>query len=572
MKKTLIIAAAVAVPAISMAQAGVDVARMSELEMRGTARFMSMGGAFTALGGDLSTLGQNPAGIGIYRSSEVGITFDLNFQSFQASGPSMTDTHNQTRFNVNNFGYIGTMKLYNEACPTFSFGATYSRINSFDRVFKGNFRNLGGSSLSNFVAAMSNSYGAMGDGYSPYTDSNLVYGKDGYNPYQDYMPNGDFVPWMTVLSYNGLIINTRDVNSSGQISFQGLMGDDTAGSAQFDIREKGYVDEYNITFGGNVYNTLYWGLGFGITDIDYTQWAYYGEKLSNAYISARTEESIDRNESDPMWYNTRGNANFGLTNYLHSTGSGFNVKLGVILKPINEFRLGIAVHTPTWYSMTDSYWGAIDYDMIPESGSLADNGEHLSRETGSALTDDSYDNFHDYHMRTPWRIMVGAAGVIGGRGIISADYEYRGTNMQISDVNNNEYIGVTDQIKTYYKGVNIFRVGAEYRVTPQISVRAGYSFESSPVKQWVANNGENIQFAGTLPSYSFNKSTQYITAGLGYRSGGFSIDLAYVNKHRESTWHAFSPIVAEGTIIEGSPEATVKSNYNQLVLSVGYKF
>ena len=86
--------------------------------------------------------------------------------------------------------------------------------------------------------------------------------------------------------------------------------------------------------------------------------------------------------------------------------------------------------------------------------------------------------------------MVGAAGVIGGKAIISADYEYRGSNMQLSDVNNNEYVDVSDEIKTYYKGVNIFRVGAEYRVTPQLSLRAGYSYESSPVKQWVANDGE----------------------------------------------------------------------------------
>lgn len=570
MKKSLVIAAAVAVPAISMAQAGVDVARMSELEMRGTARFMSMGGAFTALGGDLSTLGQNPAGIGIYRSSEVGITFDLNFQSFQASAPSMTDTHNQTKFNVNNFGYIGTVKLYNEACPTFSFGATYSRINSFDRVFKGNIHNLGGASLSNYVAAFTNSLNPMGDGYSPYTTGDLLWGTN-YNPYIDDSSNGSgiYAPWMSVLAYNGMIMSDGGgTNSKGQVSFQGLMGDGTTGSANFDVREKGYVDEYNITFGGNIYNTLYWGLGFGITDIDYTQWTYYGENLRNAYIEARREGGAD-NE----WYGgVRGAANYGLTNYLHSSGSGFNVKLGVILKPINEFRLGIAVHTPTWYSMTDSYWGAIDYRYTPNVDQVSPAGDAYTSESGSELTNDSYDNFNDYHMRTPWRIMVGAAGVIGGRAIISADYEYRGTNMQISDVNNNEYPDVTDQVKTYYKGVNIVRVGAEYRVTPQISVRAGYSYESSPVKQWVANNGENIQFAGTLPSYSFNKSTQYITAGLGYRSGGFSIDLAYVNKHRESTWHAFSPIVAEGALIEGSPEATVKSNYNQVVLSLGYKF
>lgn len=560
MKKSLFIAAAAAVPAIAMAQAGVDVAHLSELGMRGTARFMSMGGAFTALGGDLSTLGQNPAGIGIYRSSEVGITLDLNFQSFQASAPSMTDTHNQTRFNVNNFGYIGTMKLYSEATPTFSFGASYSRINSFDRVFKGNFNNLGGSSLSNYVAAFTNSLNPMGDGYSPYRDVDLIWGSN-YNPY-------DNAPWMSVLAYNSLIINNGQENSNGQISFQGLMGDGTTGSANFDIREKGHVDEYNITFGGNIYNTLYWGLGFGITDVDYTQWSYYGERLSNAYLSVRTDEG----PKDLYYKDVPGTASYGLTNYLHSSGSGFNVKFGLILKPINEFRIGIAVHTPTWYSMTDTYWGAIDYNMLPNNGLLAPNGEHYKNEADNVVANDSYDNFHDYHLRTPWRIMVGAAGVIGGKAIISADYEYRGTNMQLSDVNNNEYVDVSDEIKTYYTGVNIFRVGAEYRVTPQLSLRAGYSYESSPVKQWVANDGENIQFAGTIPSYSFNKATQYITAGLGYRVGSFAIDLAYVNKHRESTWHAYSPIVAEGTVVMDSPQATVKSNYNQLVLSLGYKF
>ncbi|WP_279168130.1 OmpP1/FadL family transporter [Muribaculum intestinale] len=560
MKKSLFIAAAAAVPAIAMAQAGVDVAHLSELGMRGTARFMSMGGAFTALGGDLSTLGQNPAGIGIYRSSEVGITLDLNFQSFQASAPSMTDTHNQTRFNVNNFGYIGTMKLYSEATPTFSFGASYSRINSFDRVFKGNFNNLGGSSLSNYVAAFTNSLNPMGDGYSPYRDVDLIWGSN-YNPY-------DNAPWMSVLAYNSLIINNGQENSNGQISFQGLMGDGTTGSANFDIREKGHVDEYNITFGGNIYNTLYWGLGFGITDVDYTQWSYYGERLSNAYLSVRTDEG----PKDLYYKDVPGTASYGLTNYLHSSGSGFNVKFGLILKPINEFRIGIAVHTPTWYSMTDTYWGAIDYNMLPDNGLLAPNGEHYKNETDNVVANDSYDNFHDYHLRTPWRIMVGAAGVIGGKAIISADYEYRGANMQLSDVNNNEYVDVSDEIKTYYKGVNIFRVGAEYRVTTQLSLRAGYSYESSPVKQWVANDGENIQFAGTIPSYSFNKATQYITAGLGYRVGRFAIDLAYVNKHRESTWHAYSPIVAEGTVVMDSPQATVKSNYNQLVLSLGYKF
>ncbi len=41
---------------------------------------MGMGGAFGALGGDLSTLSQNPAGIGVYRSNELGFTLDLDVQ------------------------------------------------------------------------------------------------------------------------------------------------------------------------------------------------------------------------------------------------------------------------------------------------------------------------------------------------------------------------------------------------------------------------------------------------------------------------------------------------------------
>ena len=97
-------------------------------------------------------------------------------------------------------------------------------------------------------------------------------------------------------------------------------------------------------------------------------------------------------------------------------------------------------------------------------------------------------------------------------------------------------------------------------------------YKRQGVKQQAANDGLNIWTAGTLPSYTFDNNTQYITAGLGYRVGGFYADLAYVNHHRESTWHAFSPIVVQETIDQGSPAAKVSDNRNQVVLSLGYKF
>ena len=61
MKKVYVSILAAAIPAIGLAQSAVDAYTLGTNEMRGTARFMSMGGAFTALGGDLSSLNQNPA-------------------------------------------------------------------------------------------------------------------------------------------------------------------------------------------------------------------------------------------------------------------------------------------------------------------------------------------------------------------------------------------------------------------------------------------------------------------------------------------------------------------------------
>lgn len=546
-------AALLLLPGISQAQSAVDLYNMSRSDLRGTARFMSMGGAFTALGGDLSSLNQNPAGIGIYRSSELGLTLNLDFQSSSATAQGHKTDESQTKFNFNNFGYIGTMPLSSTGLQSISWGATYSRAVSFDRISSGRISNLHGASLSNYIAAMSNA-----GGYSP---DDLLYGNN-YNPYL--ADNGP--GWLDILGFQSYV--TNDVyGTDGQFGgFQGLMGDNTTGSAWFKTREKGYVDEYSFNIGGNVSDMFYWGVGIGVTDIDYKSFTQYGENLDNAYITAQ-RIAPDQN-GDDVYEITDGTADYALTNHLHSSGSGFNFKFGVIVKPINELRIGLAVHTPTWYQMTDTYWGAMDYNYMP-----SDNSIYKSSLSGYVLTDEGYTGSFDYNMRTPWRMMVGIAGVIGKQGILSADYEYRGTNtMQASDVDGYVFDGVKSDVKTYYKGTHIFRLGGELRVTPQLSLRVGYSYETSPVKKQAENDGEFIWTAGTNPSYTFDQHTQYVTAGLGYRFSSFYIDCAYVNKQREATYHAFTPLIVGGTVVEGSPSAKIKDNNNQIVLSFGYKF
>lgn len=552
-------AATLLLPAVSQAQSAVDLYNMCRPDLRGTARFMSMGGAFTALGGDLSSLNQNPAGIGIYRSSELGLTLNLDFQSSSATAQGNKTEENQTKFSFNNFGYVGTMPLNSTGLQSISWGATYSRVASFDRINSGRIGNLGGASLSNYIAAMSNAGGYYPDSQAP---DGLLFG-DNYNPYLDGKAG-----WLDILAFQGYVTNdTYSTDGSGDFNgFQGLMGEGTTGSAWFKTREKGYVDEYSFNIGGNVSDVVYWGVGIGVTDMDYKALTQYGENLDNAYITAK-RIAPDQN-GDEVYEITNGTADYALTSHLHSSGSGFNFKFGVIVKPINELRLGFAVHTPTWYQMTDTYWGAIDYNYMP-----SDNSTYASSLNGSVITDEGYTASFDYNMRSPWRMMFGIAGVIGKQGLISADYEYRGNNvMQASDVDGYTYEDVKSDVKTYYKGTHIFRLGGELRVTPQLSLRVGYSYETSPVKKQAENGGEFIWTSGTNPSYSFDRHTQYVTAGLGYRFSSFYVDLAYVNKQRETTYHAFTPLIENGSTLQGSPSASIKDNNNQVVLSFGYKF
>lgn len=549
-------AATLLLPAVSQAQSAVDLYNMNRPDLRGTARFMSMGGAFTALGGDLSSLNQNPAGIGIYRSSELGLTLNLDFQSSSATAQGNKTEENQTKFSFNNFGYVGTMPLNSTGLQSISWGATYSRVASFDRINSGRIGNLAGASLSNYIAAMSNAGGYYPDPQAP---DGLLFG-DNYNPYLD----GN-AGWLDILAFQGYVTNDT-YSSDGFSGFQGLMGEGTTGSAWFKTREKGYVDEYSFNIGGNVSDVVYWGVGIGVTDMDYKALTQYGENLDNAYITAK-RIAPDQN-GDEVYELTNGTADYALTSHLHSSGSGFNFKFGVIVKPINELRLGFAVHTPTWYQMTDTYWGAIDYNYMP-----SDNSIYTSSLNGNVITDEGYTGSFDYNMRSPWRMMFGIAGVIGKQGLISADYEYRGNNvMQSSDVDGYTYEDVKSDVKTYYKGTHIFRLGGELRVTPQLSLRVGYSYETSPVKKQAENDGEFIWTAGTNPSYTFDRHTQYVTAGLGYRFSSFYVDLAYVNKQRETTYHAFTPLIVGGSTLQGSPSAKIKDNNNQVVLSFGYKF
>ena len=126
---------------------------------------------------------------------------------------------------------------------------------------------------------------------------------------------------------------------------------------------------------------------------------------------------------------TTGGGGFGLDSWKHIWGSGFNFKIGAIVRPINELRLGFAVHTPTYYNLKQEGFAQTDFGM----------GGGIS---GTNQVNDGYVDYFEWKLRTPWRIMAGVAGVIGSQAILSLDYEYR--PMQKTHVSDRDGYAYTD--------------------------------------------------------------------------------------------------------------------------------
>ncbi len=532
MKKAIVSTLFTAAAVTASAQSAVDAYQLSQGDLRGTARFMSMGGAFTALGGDLSTLNQNPAGIGIYRKSDVGVTVDFNMANSKVNTPAGSFTQDKTHVYCNNFGYIGTVNLDSDVMYTFNWGASYSRVASFDRTYRagsGNNPIQIGTSLSNYIAYVS-------DGIP--TDQ--LAGAGNVNPYDT------GAPWLSVLGYNSALISP----GSGVNTYDGMWKNGTSGDMLMSVRERGYVDEYAIDFGGNIMDMVYWGVGFGITDLKFTQETLYDEQVYDANIPDATGTTT-----------VNGDGGYALSNYRHITGTGFNFKVGVIVKPINELRFGFAVHTPTYYSLDQDHYGSVDFEYSSGYGTLA--GQYPYADTDADL------GYFQWKLKSPWRMMFGIAGVIGGRGVLSLDYERASFgDMKISDRGYAfNYDLENGDIKNYFQAQNTIRVGGELRVTPQFSIRAGYAYSTTNVKSEAEDNRIEIYTSGTNPAYTFNKSTQYVTLGLGYRYQAFYVDAAYVYKNRKSTYHAFTDYANVR-----APQFDFSDTNNNIVVSLGFKF
>lgn len=564
MKKSILVALGAGMALGMSAQSPIDAYQLSQQDLKGTARFMSMGGAFGALGGDLSTLSQNPGGIGVYRSSEVGLTMDIDCHRATTDYQGFKMTKDETKFLFNNIGIVGTLRLNSSAMPNLNIGFTYNRANNFYRRYSGGVPQLK-TSLSNYIAGIANNYSLTEED---------VRTTDEYDPYRPY--GRPSVPWSAILGYDSYLIDPEKENG-GQTNWYGQFGNGTTGSGYYQVEESGYIDEYNISLGGNIANKVFWGMTFGINSVNYNIASIWGENMENAYVYDPNVGRVNQM-----------NANWSIDNLYNVNGTGFNYKLGVIVRPIQQIRIGLAFHTPTYYKLTENFYPEqVNYNYQFRHPEL--NSQDDVPDGGYAVTNNDEGTYNEVKFQSPWKVIASVAGVIGTKGIISLDYEWNGYRKMSYQTASSSYYyydygdwypsmsdeelavsETNEMIKNMYCNSNTIRVGGEYRVLDCLSVRAGYSYTSSPVKSEARDGFSNVPTNGTLANFRLDNSTHYVTCGLGYRYKGFYADAAYVWKHQTSEYYPFSPDPYD--VAGTSMKSNVCFNNSQVVISLGYKF
>ncbi|MBR4962693.1 MAG: hypothetical protein IKY54_02190, partial [Muribaculaceae bacterium] len=247
MKRIAIISIIMALPLAMMAQNAMDAYIVSSQQIKGTARYVSMGGAFTSLGGDPSSIVQNPAGIGVYRSSEISAS--LGGQWISNSSPNAETAKNGT-FTFDNLSFVTTFFTgKSSGLINFNLGVTYNRNLSYKRKYNGVTPQLG-ASFTNYIETVTQGI--------PVADLEVNEEKDSY--YQTSSP------WLSILGYQSYLISPTEEGAS---TYYGLFTlGETTGSSYTTIYEDGRNDEYTLNFGGNINDRIYFGVALGIRDFN----------------------------------------------------------------------------------------------------------------------------------------------------------------------------------------------------------------------------------------------------------------------------------------------------------------
>ncbi len=480
------------------AQEPVDVLRISQSINFGTARSVSMGGAFGALGADFSTLSNNPAGLGVYRSSEFTISSSLKTRVDEANYLGTYYSDSRSRFIFDNIGLVtsfSTIKEEEKGLVSVNIGFGYNRINDFYSETTAIGSNIGNSIMNEF-AGIANGY----------TWQSMTYDSN-YNPFK-----GSYAPWAAILAWNTFLIDT--ISGSNNIYQTALNSSDGVDQEQT-LSSTGGIGEFVFSLAANFSNSLYLGATVGLHDVFFSQTTYHNEYAMNGNQPTHLGlfESLDYQQT------------------LSIEGSGINLKIGAIFRPIPSFRIGLAFHTPTYYSLAERYNASMKsaFDVRNES---------LNSEV----------NVYDYKVESPFKLIGSFAYTFGTVGLVSIDYEHVDYSTMRFGKGGDGYRFIEENriIESTFQRASNIRAGGEVWLN-NFALRAGYGIYGSPYKKGIeiSNSGATI-----------------LSAGFGFKIDNLLIDWAYQRYTFSDKFKLYSL----------SPTATRDAKQNKFMLTIGYKF
>ena len=465
-------------------------------DLNGTARFVGMGGAMDALGADISTIATNPAGLGLFRSSQVAVTAGMSMQQ------DAKDFHNASKAHANfdQIGFVWSKQNNERSFLNLSFN--YHKSRDFNFILTAAQDNLSQRASQNALSYIK----AVGDRDATGESTIAINEKNG--------------------KYYGDFYWTSQIDNLYYNAF--IMGDGGAGFNMADgylmnRANKGYIGEYDFSISGNINDRVYLGLTFGIQDVHYKGYSEYTENLVSGV----------------------GNTSVGsltVSDERKITGTGCNFKIGAIFRPIEDspFRFGLSFASPTFYDLTTSNYTYLINNPLP-----GDNSNYKAS--------DSY----DFRLNSPMKFGVSLGHTIGNYLAIGAGYEYAdygATNPRVKDGDYYDWYYDTyysssskdavmkDHTEATLKGVSTLKVGLEFKPIPEVAFRAGYNYVSPMYNSngfkdvYLDSYGTNVASA---TDYTNWKSTNRLTLGVGYSYGKFFADLAYQYSMQKGDFYPF---------------------------------
>ncbi len=519
MKRIIIMAAVAALATASYAQTMYEGVKFTDRDLNGTARFVGMGGAMGALGGDISTISTNPAGIGIYRSNDIMTSFGFSAFGTETNYLGNKLNNDKSRVTFDNIGAVFSSKIGNYTALRYvNFGFNYKKAKNFY-----NNTSMAGD-LPDFVSG--------GEEYLVSQTNQMA--RQAYGAYNGPLGSKNAfsdpeLGWLSILGYQGGVIvpvaGTNDQYRSKALDYNYYP------YADFYSEERGGIDQYDFNVAFNFNDRFYLGLTIGAYDVDYSKYSLYDESFSP-------------------------NDGYSLETWNNISGAGFDFKLGTIFRPFeySPLRVGLAVHTPTFYQLTSEREAYLKSNL---------NGKRIEVDSYAALGNRV--NATEFRLRTPWKFNASLGYTIGKDLALGAEYEYQDySTVTFQDSYGNR---LDDRYENtagdMLKGVHALRLGLEYKIIPEFAFRAGYNFTTSAFK---ANAYSKLPYYSVATDTDFTNSDTRndFTLGVGYRGSIFYTDLAYKYTTCKGDFYAFDD--------ENLQATKLTNTRSQVLFTVGMRF